>query len=312
MKVLSATSFSLTNFEKTTKAVNMQNLSRSILGLHHRVNFVPRCLWSRGLLHKNASRIDCFYRPWNMQCNTGVGREKHSKMHLHITLACATTKCMDTNSMRIKATKKVTPSMEKIWFEHIYVNSSHRDGSIYRNRPFKEEWFDIDITDRNETLLEPMMFSEIKGNCIKDPENCMLHFPVDMLQFMSLRLVDAAVNNGLIQLYGYIAVRDQRDQMLNYIFNHSRNDPVIVEQGDLIEMTGPKRGIEMLPPVLIEFDIRIKNDGGLEEDDPELIDGAVACTLRRPCKPVNHRIAGNCGTVDMTLAFVDYAVEATI
>ncbi|WVZ69851.1 hypothetical protein U9M48_018574, partial [Paspalum notatum var. saurae] len=128
----------------------------------------------------------------------------------------------------------------------------------------------------------------------------------------NVRLVDTAVNSGLIQLYGYIAVRDERDQMLNYIFNHSRNDPVIVEQGDLIEMTGPKRGIEMTPPVLIEFDIRIKNDGGLEEDDPELIDGAVACTLRRPCKPVNYRIAGNCGTVDMTLAFVDFAVEATI
>ncbi|WVZ69852.1 hypothetical protein U9M48_018575 [Paspalum notatum var. saurae] len=57
----SATSLSLTNSVKTTKAVNMQNLSRSILGLHHRVNFVPRCLWPRGLLHKNASRMDCFY-----------------------------------------------------------------------------------------------------------------------------------------------------------------------------------------------------------------------------------------------------------
>ena len=76
-------------------------------------------------------------------------------------------------------------------------------------------------------------------------------------------------------------------------------------------MTGPKRGIEMYPPILIEYDLRIKN-GGLEEDDMELIDGAMPCFHRTPCKPVKHRIDGNCGTVDISLAFVEYAVEATI
>jgi hypothetical protein len=76
-------------------------------------------------------------------------------------------------------------------------------------------------------------------------------------------------------------------------------------------MMGPKRGIEMYPPVLIELDIRIKN-GELEEDSVELIDGAIACTLRRPWKPIKHYIAGKCGTIGMTLAFVEDAVEATV
>jgi hypothetical protein len=76
-------------------------------------------------------------------------------------------------------------------------------------------------------------------------------------------------------------------------------------------MTGPKSGIEMYPPILIEYDLRIKN-GGLEEDDMELIDGAMPCFLRTPSKPVKHLIDGNCGTVGISLAFVEYAVEATI
>ncbi|CAL4956016.1 unnamed protein product [Urochloa decumbens] len=157
-----------------------------------------------------------------------------------------------------------------------------------------------------------MMFSEATEHCtVPDPENCMLHFPTDMLQVLSVRLVDTPVSKGQMQLYGYIAVRDDRDWMLNYVFKRSRDDPIIVQQGSLIQMTGPKRGIEMDPPVLIELDIRIKN-GGLEEDDLGLIDGAVACTLRKPWRPINHRIVGNCGTLDMNLAFVRYAVEATI
>lgn len=67
----------------------------------------------------------------------------------------------------------------------------------------------------------------------------------------------------------------------------------------------------MYPPILIEYDLRIKN-GGLEEDDKDLIDGALHCYLRMPSKPVIHRIYGNCCTVDMSLAFVESAVEATI
>lgn len=39
-------------------------------------------------------------------------------------------------------------------------------------------------------------------------------------------------------------------------------------------MMGPKRGIEMSPPVLVELDIRIKS-GGSKEDDLGLIDGEL-------------------------------------
>ena len=86
----------------------------------------------------------------------------------------------------------------------------------------------------------------------------------------------------------------------------------IILQGSLIQMTGPKRGIEMVSPVLLEFDMRIKN-GGQQEEDLQLIDGAIKCMMElMSWKPIKHRIEGNCGAVDISLACIDFAVEATI
>ncbi|KAJ1289209.1 hypothetical protein BS78_02G146600 [Paspalum vaginatum] len=123
-----------------------------------------------------------------------------------------------------------------------------------------------------------------------------LYFPRSMLQCFSLTLAECSISNDPVQLYGYIAMRDDRDCMLNYVLNYSRDDPITAQKGSLIQMTGPKRGIEMVSPVLVEFDMRIKI-GGREEDDPQ---------------PVKHRIEGNCGTVDISLACLEAAVEATI
>ncbi|TVU26828.1 hypothetical protein EJB05_29393, partial [Eragrostis curvula] len=62
------------------------------------------------------------------------------------------------------------------------------------------------------------------------------------------------------------------DSLLNYIVNHSKNAPITLQQGSFIEMTGPKR----------------------------------ACGI-----PFTNRINGDCGAVDITLALVPRAVEAT-
>jgi hypothetical protein len=35
---------------------------------------------------------------------------------------------------------------------------------------------------------------------------------------------------GKIELYGYIAARDDLEPLLNYVVNVSRDDPIIVEQ----------------------------------------------------------------------------------
>ncbi|RCV11272.1 hypothetical protein SETIT_2G173100v2 [Setaria italica] len=78
-------------------------------------------------------------------------------------------------------------------------------------------------------------------------------------------------------------------------------------------MTGPKRGIALADSVLIEFDTRIKNGEQEDDDDPQLIDGAVVFNgLRMLGVPFKGRIQGNCGAIDMSATLVENAVEATV
>ncbi|XP_073355791.1 uncharacterized protein [Aegilops tauschii subsp. strangulata] len=196
-----------------------------------------------------------------------------------------------------------------VYTAHILNNTIHRDGSIYkRHSGFLGLW---PLTRRDETQLEPMMSSQ-PMNCSPNREKCDIHYATHMMQIFSLKLAKTSTDVGLVQLYGYIAVRDYHDSLLNYVVNRSRDDPIIVEQGSVIGMTGPKRYIATLAPVLVEFDMRIKK-GEQEEDDLQLIDGAIEydnlCTSEYP---FTDRINGDCGTVDITLALVRWAFEATI
>ncbi|KAF7107088.1 hypothetical protein CFC21_107768 [Triticum aestivum] len=201
-----------------------------------------------------------------------------------------------------KETKKVN-----VRSAFIIDNSTHRDESIYRNSFLQKI---CGVTNRDETQLEPMMLSD-PIDCFPDRERCAVHYVCNMMQIFSLKLAKVPVITSSVQLYGYIAVRDCLDSLLNYIFNRSRDDPITVQQGSLIEMTGPKRGITMTSPVLVEFDMRIRK-GEQEEDDLQLIDGAIDCELTTPSRPSTNRINGDCGAVDITLARVPGAVEATI
>ncbi|CAD6254789.1 unnamed protein product [Miscanthus lutarioriparius] len=128
-----------------------------------------------------------------------------------------------------------------------------------------------------------------------------------------IKLAKIPMDRGSVELYGYIAVRDCLDPLLNYIVNISRYDPVIMEQGSLIEMSGPKRGIDMYGDALLEYDMRIKT-GDREEDDLQLIDGVSVLPdiILRPCNPYTNRLRGDHGAVDITRALLYKAVEATV
>ncbi|KAJ1271110.1 hypothetical protein BS78_06G103900 [Paspalum vaginatum] len=250
------------------------------------------------------------YKPWSL-----------------IPFARCKTKCNNIENKRTKATKKRTKATKKfieydptvdeddVIFRSVLNNSSHRDGAIYKkdNDVIEGCLFVGDIADRNETRLEPLMFSKITRGCLPDPEHFSHYRPEDMVQFFSVRLSKSPISNGSTQVYGYIAARDERDGMLNYIVNYSRDDPIVVQQGSLIEMTGPKRFILLDSVVLIEFDMRIKS-GRHEEEDLQLIDGAIPCSWysHAPSQPRLNRITGDCGTVDISLATIMSAVVATI
>ncbi|CAN6237595.1 unnamed protein product [Urochloa humidicola] len=196
----------------------------------------------------------------------------------------------------------------------ILTRSSHRDGSIYCTRDtFGSGWkYDYHIADRNETRLDAMMLSDPKIDCILARGTCVRHGAHPILQIFSVKLAKIAVVDGPVELYGYIAARDFRDPLLNYIVNIGRDDSIIVEEGSLIEMTGPKRGIELSRVVLVEYDMRIKT-GEREEDDLQLIDGvSIVNEILASRHPVTSRIHGDCGAVDVSRALLDYAFEATV
>jgi len=134
-----------------------------------------------------------------------------------------------------------------------------------------------------------------------------------MLQIFSLKLAQLSVKVGPVELYGYIAVRDHMDPLLNYVVNLSRDDPIIVEQGSLINMTGPKRGIDLYGTALVEYDMRIKT-GKQEGDDLQLIDGisAITDTWGTWNHAFTQRIHGDCGSVDITVSRIHDAVQATV
>ncbi|CAL4885981.1 unnamed protein product [Urochloa decumbens] len=223
---------------------------------------------------------------------------------------CATNQRIDRAETRTVKEVILSDPVDYVHPMYIIKNTTHRDGAIHKSN------FGLlkshHITERDETRLEPMELSGPTDDCHPDWERCIVHYSSHMMQIFSLKLAQIPIDRNPVELYGYIAVRDCRDSLLNYIVNCSRDDPITVQQGSLIEMTGPKRGISMRFSVLLEFDMRIRN-GGKEEDDLQLIDGASEVSeLTTPRRPYTERINGESGAVDITLAFLHKAVEATI
>lgn len=194
--------------------------------------------------------------------------------------------------------------IEDVFPLHFVPNSRHRTGSIYKSKNIWTEKYRI--MDHNETWLEA------RDCCIRDG-TCIKHVPTCMLQICSLKLAKSPVDCGSIQLYGYIAVRDDLNPLRNYVVNISRDDPIVIEKGSLINMSGPKRGIGLCAYTLIEYDMKIKT-GERERDDPQLIDGLSAIEFMEmwKCRTLTERIHGDCGAVDITLLFLENAVEATV
>uniref|UniRef100_A0A0A9CTS9 DUF6598 domain-containing protein n=1 Tax=Arundo donax TaxID=35708 RepID=A0A0A9CTS9_ARUDO len=255
---------------------------------------------------KLLDRVSEFaFEPWNIQHSIRI-RSSKEDFKLDRTTKGTDEAEMDEETKHVHDNNFTVTNV--IWPASILENSSHRDGAIY-----KENWeacYLIDIADRTETEMDLKKLTD-PISCYPDWENCIAHWPSAMMQIFSLSLARTPINNGSIQLYGYMAVRDDLDGLLNYVFNRSRDDPVIVQQGSLLEMTGPKRGILMLSEVIFEFDMRIKT-GEKEENDAQLIDGLLHYDDRMTHKPLTVRINGNCGAVDKAFKLVEKGVEAVI
>ena len=68
-----------------------------------------------------------------------------------------------------------------------------------------------------------------KVPCFPEPECCVEHFSNEMVQIFSLMLAKTPIKSDSIQMYGYFAARNYLDGHLNYVFNRSRDNPVVVQ-----------------------------------------------------------------------------------
>ncbi|KAM0849428.1 hypothetical protein ACQ4PT_053740 [Festuca glaucescens] len=194
----------------------------------------------------------------------------------------------------------------------VMENYTHRDGSIYRSTDSLAKLYRLH--DPSESNLEPMMSLEPTENCSTNWRSCETHDPCTMMQIFSLKLAYPPPAGDQVQVYGFMAVWDTLYPLRNYVFNRSRDDHFIVEQEDgHIQMSGPKRGIRWHDMALVEFDMRIKR-GDAEEDDLQLIDGAVWFNDRTltHCRVATERIDGDYGSVDICYGLLQSAVEATV
>ncbi|KAK1612813.1 hypothetical protein QYE76_036486 [Lolium multiflorum] len=158
-----------------------------------------------------------------------------------------------------------------------------------------------------------MRFSDPGPDCrFDDDGSCWRHYAIGMVQIFSVKVGSLPADAGSIELYGYIAARDQQDPFLNYVVNISRDDPIVVEEGSLVDMAGPKRGIQLMDNTLIEYDMRIKR-GEQEQDDLQMLDGASILGFIGPWNyPFKLDTPGDYGTIDIILSPIRWAVEATV
>jgi hypothetical protein len=74
------------------------------------------------------------------------------------------------------------------------------------------------------------MLSDPRDCYMHSDGRCLTHAPNHMFQIFSVKLSKIIVDRESVEVYGYIAVRDNLDPLLNYVINYSRDDPIIIEQ----------------------------------------------------------------------------------
>jgi hypothetical protein len=87
--------------------------------------------------------------------------------------------------------------------------------------------FQLDLQN-NFTFYESRV--KFTSDCVMVNGSCRNHSPCTPMQIFSIELAQLPVDGGLVKLYGYIAVRDNLDRLLNYVVNISRDDPITSEE----------------------------------------------------------------------------------
>uniref|UniRef100_A0A0E0FNT5 DUF6598 domain-containing protein n=1 Tax=Oryza nivara TaxID=4536 RepID=A0A0E0FNT5_ORYNI len=135
--------------------------------------------------------------------------------------------------------------------------------------------------------------------------------PKEMLQIFSLRLSSSL--SYPISVYGIFAVRDYLDPLRNYVFNRTRDDPVIVEQDPFtLPLCSPCRGMYVIEYALFEVDLWVKMEGGVS-NDKRLLSAYVEIFARGVFnKEMSGRILSDHCYLDTHYMYLSRSIEAVI
>ncbi|KAL6644309.1 hypothetical protein ACP70R_015917 [Stipagrostis hirtigluma subsp. patula] len=165
------------------------------------------------------------------------------------------------------------------------------------------------VRELNATLQEEQQFDPIFV-MPRDPKLLLMAFTSEYYEFdmdvttptiFSLRFSGDFSDDQRqsLPIYGFVAVRDDREPLRNYIFNLPREE-----------------ALELSPDsCLIEISLKVKrSDSSCEEDDDLLVDDCIIFRwdkIRRGRK-LRSRIDGSCGALEMEYKFIKHGIEAVV
>ncbi|CAN6330455.1 unnamed protein product [Urochloa humidicola] len=137
--------------------------------------------------------------------------------------------------------------------------------------------------------------------------------PQQMMQVFSLRLSSYSCKSYPISIYGIFAVRDDLEPLRNYVFNRSRDDPVMIHQDfRALPLCSPCRGMYVLDRALLEVDLWVKREGDGSNDE-KLLSEYVEINMGSGLDTkFTGRIQSDHCMLDIDYMYLAHSVETTI
>ncbi|XP_006655574.3 uncharacterized protein LOC102701550 [Oryza brachyantha] len=175
------------------------------------------------------------------------------------------------------------------------------------------------LSDKLESKLHPKRKLYPRLVCL---EWCTCS-PSRMLQVYTLEIIVAdSLHSCKLDISGFVAIRDFRDEQRNYIFNREMDHPLTVQsQHGVLRLPtlSPRRAIDSNSDILLEFNLEMKRTGDGIDSYHELIQGVVEhpSLEGRRWSRVNELSILPCGNhstpvMRLKLAMISKGVEATI
>ncbi|CAN6253696.1 unnamed protein product [Urochloa humidicola] len=141
---------------------------------------------------------------------------------------------------------------------------------------------------------------------IPSPRHCWL---ADSVNVISIKVAES--DRGYpISVFGTVLARDEYDYRCVYLFKRGRDDPqVITSKDDALTLMGPYRALAVSDSMYFEFHLKVKGDGGVDEDFSKgYLEHSAVCHSQQPTTTFLYSCLS---TIELVYTPVPFAVEAS-